>query len=174
MDKQHDVIISGAGPSGSLIGYLLALKGIDTLILEKENFPRKKICAGGLQYRTVKLLPFSVNEVIDRKIHGIYFSFKSNNIFNRKYPVPIIYTTKRSVFDNYLANKAIGTGWRNGLAFKEIEVVNDELGKPDIKLSGKAQEFFSEKKLSSIHLSITHLKDIASANSIYELIYLSC
>jgi flavin-dependent dehydrogenase len=42
MDSRYDVIISGAGPSGSLLGYLLASKGISTLILEKQEFPRHK------------------------------------------------------------------------------------------------------------------------------------
>ncbi len=33
--------------------------------------------------------------------------------------------------------KAIGTGWRGGMQFKEIEIINNDLGKPDILISGK-------------------------------------
>ncbi len=110
MNKNYDVIISGAGPSGSLLGYLLDSKGINTIILEKENFPRHKICAGGLQYRVCKLLPFDIKKVIEKEIYGIYFSFKSKGIFKKKYQKPIILTTKRNRFDNFLALKAKKAG----------------------------------------------------------------
>ena len=32
--------------------------------------------------------------------------------------------------------KALGTGWRGGMAFNEVEIINDGLGKPTINLSG--------------------------------------
>lgn len=37
------------------------------------------------------------------------------------------------------AAKALGTGIRNGLAFNQFEVYNDELGKPKLRLWGEAQ-----------------------------------
>jgi flavin-dependent dehydrogenase len=44
----HDVLIVGAGPSGSTLGYLLAEKGLDVLIIDKAFFPRSKLCGGAL------------------------------------------------------------------------------------------------------------------------------
>lgn len=64
--------------------------------------------------------------------------------------------------------KAIGTGWRGGLAFDEIEIINDEMGKPKIKLWGKASEFVSKKGLDNIQVSLTHLKSYAGAVVIIE------
>ncbi len=64
--------------------------------------------------------------------------------------------------------KAIGTGWRNGLAYKEIELINNELGKPEIKLYGKAKEFANKEKIKTIHVSISHIKNIANAVVILE------
>lgn len=66
--------------------------------------------------------------------------------------------------------KAIGTGWRNGIKFNEIEVVNNELGKPEIKLSGKAKELFCQMDLKNIFVSLSHLKEYAIANVIIEKI----
>ncbi len=37
--------------------------------------------------------------------------------------------------------KALGTGWRYGFEFKEIEISNNELGKPEITCSGKIKYF---------------------------------
>ncbi len=64
--------------------------------------------------------------------------------------------------------KAIGTGWRNGLAFNEIEVVNDILGKPEMRFNGKADELSRKKKFKSVNVSISHIKETASAVVIIE------
>jgi holo-[acyl-carrier protein] synthase len=64
--------------------------------------------------------------------------------------------------------KAIGTGWRGGLSFQEIEVTNDDLGKPQIRLHGKAKQFAQKNELDTIHVSLTHIKSIAGAVVIIE------
>jgi len=110
MNNKYDVIISGAGPSGSLLGYLLSSQNIKTLVLEKEKFPRFKVCAGGLQHRAAALIPFGVTEVVEKKIKGIYFSYKARKVFNRRYFQPFIYTVDRSMFDQYIALKAQTAG----------------------------------------------------------------
>ena len=64
--------------------------------------------------------------------------------------------------------KALGTGWRYGFKFNEIELVNDELGRPKIMIYGKIKEFIIKKNIKNIHVSISHLKDIANAFVILE------
>lgn len=59
--------------------------------------------------------------------------------------------------------KALGTGYRYGMAFHEIEVMNDELGKPYIVVHGKVKEFLEKEGVSIIHLTISHVKEMASA-----------
>jgi holo-[acyl-carrier protein] synthase len=59
--------------------------------------------------------------------------------------------------------KALGTGWRGGLAFNQVEIANDPLGKPEIRLQGKAEQLIEEKGIKNICISLTHLKDIASS-----------
>ncbi|MEY9925850.1 geranylgeranyl reductase family protein [Catenulispora sp. GP43] len=51
-----DVIVVGAGPSGSATAHHLATAGLDVLLLEKSQFPREKICGDGLTPRAVKSL----------------------------------------------------------------------------------------------------------------------
>ncbi|MDD5659824.1 MAG: geranylgeranyl reductase family protein [Actinomycetota bacterium] len=106
----YDVIISGAGPSGSLLGYLLSIKNINTLILEKEQFPRYKVCAGGIQWKAMKLFPYGIEEIIQRKIYGIYFSRKLKDIFHKRYSEPLMYTVDRAELDDFMARKAISSG----------------------------------------------------------------
>ena len=57
--------------------------------------------------------------------------------------------------------KAIGTGWREGVAFKEIEVKNNEKGKPELLLSGTVKRITEELGVTNIQVSISHLKDLA-------------
>lgn len=44
METLHDVIIVGAGPAGSTAAAALAQQGWDVLLLERDEFPRHKVC----------------------------------------------------------------------------------------------------------------------------------
>ncbi|HQO49894.1 MAG TPA: holo-ACP synthase [Bacteroidales bacterium] len=84
---------------------------------------------------------------------------------------------KATVFQHYAARfaakeaffKALGTGYRYGMAFHEIEVVNDDLGKPIVHLHGKVKEFIEKEGIQHIHLSISHVKEMASAFVVLEI-----
>ena len=62
--------------------------------------------------------------------------------------------------------KAIGG--RRGMRWREIEVVRDKRGKPELRLSGRAAEVASERGIRAIHLSLTHHGDSALAQVIVE------
>lgn len=64
--------------------------------------------------------------------------------------------------------KAMGTGWRDKMLINEVEVLNDELGKPFIELSGETQKLFKQKGGSTIHVSLSHIKEHALAFVIIE------
>ena len=50
-----DAIVIGAGPAGSTAAYLLAKGGLHVLVLDKNEFPRDKLC-GGLLTRNDAIL----------------------------------------------------------------------------------------------------------------------
>ncbi|MFN8249159.1 MAG: holo-ACP synthase [Ferruginibacter sp.] len=64
--------------------------------------------------------------------------------------------------------KAIGTGWKNGTAFNEVEITHDEQGKPFISFSGQTAITVASLNLGKISVSLSHLKTIASAVVIIE------
>ncbi|HPQ39918.1 MAG TPA: holo-ACP synthase [bacterium] len=66
--------------------------------------------------------------------------------------------------------KALGTGWRNGIRFADIEITRDALGKPALNVSGKAREILENCAAGQVHLhlSLSHLKSLASATVIIE------
>jgi holo-[acyl-carrier protein] synthase len=64
--------------------------------------------------------------------------------------------------------RAFGTGWRDGIGWHDMEVVPDELGRPDLILSGRAAEIAGEKSVGMVHLSYSHDGEYAVATVILE------
>ena len=59
--------------------------------------------------------------------------------------------------------KAIGTGWKNGTAFNEIEIYNDASGRPHIRLLGATAATLSELTPEKIQVSLSHTATMAIA-----------
>ncbi len=84
--------------------------------------------------------------------------------------------SKKHKFEHYAARfaakeafyKAIGTGWKNGTAFNQIEISNDEKGKPSMVLLGETSQLIEQMGIKSIHVSLTHIRSMASAVVIIE------
>jgi len=64
--------------------------------------------------------------------------------------------------------KALGTGLRNGLRWTDIEITNNSLGKPLIHLYNKAEQTIKDEHIRNVHISISHVKNHASAIVILE------
>jgi len=62
--------------------------------------------------------------------------------------------------------KMTGTGWQNGIAWTDIETVNDSAGKPTVRLSGMIAELAHRMGIRQISVSITHTSDLAIASAI--------
>jgi|ERR1035437_1940683 holo-[acyl-carrier protein] synthase len=84
--------------------------------------------------------------------------------------------SKTNKFEHYAARfaakeaffKALGTGWLEGTHFNEVEITNDESGKPALVLLGETKKTLSAWGISKILVSLSHLKTIASAVVIIE------
>jgi holo-[acyl-carrier protein] synthase len=64
--------------------------------------------------------------------------------------------------------KAIGAGPADGVGWKDVEVSNDELGKPNLCLTNKALEAVERGEITKVHLSISHSDDLATAVVVLE------
>lgn len=64
--------------------------------------------------------------------------------------------------------KALGTGLRDGISWKDMEVVNDQLGKPELKLYRRAEELFRQAGLGACFLSLSHDAGCAVAMVVLE------
>lgn len=64
--------------------------------------------------------------------------------------------------------KALGSGWGEGVAFANIEVVRDGDSAPTIRLHRSAAEFARKQGIDQIHITLTHCKDYAVAFAVAE------
>ena len=62
--------------------------------------------------------------------------------------------------------KVLGTGWKNGIAWTDIEVMNKPSGQPVVRLSGQCRKIADQQGLSSIIISISHIDTHAIASAI--------
>jgi holo-[acyl-carrier protein] synthase len=59
--------------------------------------------------------------------------------------------------------KAIGTGWRRGISWRDIEVRNDAGGRPTVALRGGARDVVEQLGVGDIFVSISHCRTHATA-----------
>jgi holo-[acyl-carrier protein] synthase len=64
--------------------------------------------------------------------------------------------------------KALGTGWRGGIAWTDIEILPEALGRPSVTLTGESQRLAERMGILRWHLSISHIETHAMASALAE------
>ncbi len=83
--------------------------------------------------------------------------------FKKSVPYPSIavrFAAKEAII------KAIGS--EVPVSMKDIEVVNNEKGRPSITVRGKLEKFFKEKQIQHCHVSLSHEKEFGIASIVLE------
>ena len=62
--------------------------------------------------------------------------------------------------------KVMGTGWRNGIRWTDIEIRNEPSGEPKVTLTGRCLEIARGRGLTDILISISHIDSHAIASAI--------
>ncbi len=121
--EQFDSIVVGAGPGGSTTAYRLAAAGRTVLLLDRAEFPRDKPCGGGLTIRAVKLLPFSIEPVVEARVDAMRFRVGFGSSFERKCRGPVVLMTQRRRLDQFLVEQAVARGveFRQGARVTGLE-----------------------------------------------------
>jgi len=64
--------------------------------------------------------------------------------------------------------KALGTGFQDGISYKDIEVATEKNGKPSMRFWGRAQARAVALGVTRVHVSLTHGRDVAAAVVVLE------
>ena len=63
-------------------------------------------------------------------------------------------------------SKALGTGIGGNAGLLDMEIIHDPSGAPKIHLTGSAEKFSKNHRITEIQISLTHAREYAAANAI--------
>jgi menaquinone-9 beta-reductase len=110
-DKIWDVVIVGAGPAGSTAAIHLAAKGYRILLLDKDDFPRDKVCGDGLIPDTIAALK---RADLYKQVQALGFETSMGTVYSPSriaFDVPGQFITlKRILLDDLILKKALSSG----------------------------------------------------------------
>jgi geranylgeranyl reductase family protein len=120
--SSFDVAIVGGGPAGSTAAYRLAQAGARVLVVDKARFPRDKPCGGGVTGRAARLLPFSIDPVVEDVVERLDVSLAYRHRFVRRAREPLAAMTQRRRLDHFLLQQAAAAGAdvRDGVKVSDV------------------------------------------------------
>jgi len=135
--RLYDLVICGAGPAGSTAARTAAKAGLNVLLVDKEDFPRDKVCGGGLRPEIMEAPEFSYiadkrSKFLENECRSVrmYGSTGSRSIaYDAPASEPIIYGTTRRNFDQVLFDlaKDAGATILTKTAVKRVQVGKDQV-----------------------------------------------
>lgn len=124
----YKVIIVGAGPAGISCGIRLRQLGYECIILEKNQFPRYKCCAGGITEKTKLLLEKyglkGFDDIVKQKLNRITITNKGKFVMTVKTDNSV-YTVNRADFDYWLLMQYIQLNGCVHLSEKVLDIDNE-------------------------------------------------
>ena len=105
---KYDVVIIGAGPSGVAAAHNFINNGVSCILIDKQKFPRNKLCAGGVTSKAFELIKgLKIDEFDDKNViisEGASLYLEYEHIADIK-SKGLTYLVDRFEFDNYLVNQ---------------------------------------------------------------------
>lgn len=102
--EYHKIIIVGSGPAGAACAWKLRASGMDCILLDKQPFPRQKVCAGWITPEVMQRLAFTPE---DYPHSIITFNRIITHIYGLKIPIKTEqYSIRRVEFDDWLSKRS--------------------------------------------------------------------
>ncbi|AKJ28146.1 geranylgeranyl diphosphate reductase [Caldimonas brevitalea] len=132
-----DLIVVGAGPAGSSAARTAAQSGLRVALVDKDVFPRDKLCGGLLTLRAQKVYRHVFDTpwdaVIEARAHGLRLLGRDGRMLNEVRDHKLLQFTARRHFDALLLQQAAASGAEVLLGSAVQRVDTDQ---PGIELSG--------------------------------------
>lgn len=119
-----DVLIVGGGPAGSTCAWQLRRAGLDVLVIDKQVFPRDKVCAGWITPAVVESLKLDLDDYAQGRVVQAIRGFRIGTIggaeSETRYGGPVSFGIRRCEFDDYLLRRS-GARLQSGEPVKSME-----------------------------------------------------
>jgi menaquinone-9 beta-reductase len=130
MAERYDLVVVGAGPGGSSAAYHSAKAGLNTLLIDRQEFPRDKTCGDGLMpHAASEVALMGLADWLDEPHHGKFtgFSIYTRTAYLRQGVPPTLhgptgYVVKRQETDARLLERATSAGahFRSGVRATDL------------------------------------------------------
>jgi geranylgeranyl reductase family protein len=119
-----DVLIVGGGPAGSSCAWRLRESGLDVVVLDKQVFPRDKVCGGWITPAVLSELEIDACDYAQRRVFQHITGFRTRCIggemIETNYGAAVSYGIRRREFDEYLLRRS-GARLLEGIDLKILE-----------------------------------------------------
>lgn len=132
-----DVLIVGGGPAGTSLAWGLRDSGMDICVMDKQSFPRDKVCAGWITPAVIKALEIDTQHYQANRtfqpINGFLISqIGQQQIETRYHGDPISFGIRRCEFDQYLLQRSkarvlLNTPFKNMRRDNKHWIVNENI-----------------------------------------------
>ena len=119
----------------------------------------------GIDATDIHRIAETIERYGDRFLHRIFTEGEVAYAMRRR--TPAIHLAGRFAAKE-AAMKALGTGWGEGVGWRDIEVLRLPTGLPSLRFHGRALERLTALGAHRAHLSLTHSRDLALAHVVLE------
>lgn len=127
------------------------------------NLDRVNVVSQGIDLIENRRLGEVLERHRDRFLERVLTPSEQAYVNRMRDPLPHIagrFAAKEAVF------KVLGTGWRGGIAWTDVEITNNASGQPSVALSGECELIAQRKKIAKILISISHTHEYAAATAV--------
>lgn len=127
--ERCDVLVVGGGPAGSTLAWQLRQAGTDVLLMDKQQFPRDKVCAGWITPAVVEALRLDLADYANGRTLQPITRFRTGLIGGSEvltdYGTTVSYGIRRCEFDDYLLRRS-GARLLLGEGLRSMERIDGE------------------------------------------------
>ncbi len=125
--------------------------------------PTMKVVAHGIDMVDCKRLKESIDRHGQRFLKRVFTEAELSYCIGKKREIEHLagrFAAKEAVL------KVLGTGWRDGINWTDVEVRNEPSGQPKVRLEGRCREIADQLGIVEVFISISHIETHAIASAI--------